>query len=399
MSRVWREIKYWSQLFLLPIYGLSFLSFRDKNIWVFGSTFGRRFADNPKYFYLYMRENHPKEVKVIWITKQKDIMEFMISNNLKCYYLYSLKGIWYSLRAKVYIYDNYSKDICYTLSGGAIKLNLWHGIPLKKIQKDNVFDRFRNPRSFWAKIYSIPRRISDEKPSDYVLTTSKNLIAIFSSAFQTKNVLVSGYPRNDILLTETIYSVNLHKEEDVLDKLKTYRGRNKIILYMPTFRDSEMDFFHLPDLDEFCKYLEQEKIYFCVKLHPKSKLHKKFSQLATDQIIIASPDADPYPLLTLADVLVTDYSSIYFDYLLTGKPIIFFDYDYEEYLKESRELYFNYELFTPGKKVKNFNELIKALHEKDVYKEQREQLKLNVFDNSDRLGSQTLYQEIRHLTR
>ncbi len=145
-------LRYWGQLLLLPVYWLSFFMPRDKKIWLFGSTFGRRFADNPKYLYLYVSQ-HKEElgVRPVWLSQNKEIVELLRRADAgrglyEVYAYHSPKGIWMALRGKVYLFDNYAKDINFWQSGGAVKINLWHGIPLKKIQADNLFDRFRHPR-------------------------------------------------------------------------------------------------------------------------------------------------------------------------------------------------------------------------------------------------------------
>ena len=395
---IWKQIKYWCQLLLVLPYGLAFLMPRNKKLWVFGSTFGRSFTDNPKYFYLYLVDQKPEQVRAVWITKNKEVLSFMKENRLEGYYLYSLKGIWLSLRAKVYLYDNYSKDICFTLSGGAIKLNLWHGIPLKKIQQDNVFDYIRNPRSLREKLYSIPRRISDEKPSNYVLCASEYYRDIFASAFRTKRVIVADYPRNDILkdLNKSIMLTELDKR--AFEKING-RENKKIVLYMPTFRESEIKFFQVMNLEDFCNFLEREGLIFCVKLHPKSKLQAEFLKAGNENILVLDSKTDPYPLCRRADILVTDYSSIYFDYLLTDKPIIFFPYDYEEYLSDSRELYFDYMNFTPGIKVKNHQELKKALTEPDRYRTERQALREKLIGTNPDSGSEQLFRQLWEIVK
>lgn len=399
MSILGKKIKYWCQLLLLPLYGLSLLFPRNKNIWVFGSTFGRRFADNPKYFYLYLSEQKADKIKAIWISKNKDVVKFLTDNKRKAYYLYSFLGIWYCLRAKVYLFDNYSKDICFTLSGGAIKINLWHGIPLKKIQKDNKFDKVRNPRNIKERLTWYPRRISDEKPSHYVLTTSQFLKPIFASAFHTERVLVCGYPRNEVLINEHIENILEKSESQLLKKLEDQGKNYKIVLYMPTFRDSETKFFDIISIKEFEDYLIKNNMIFCVKLHPKSRLQKEFQEAVGSGIVMIDSQADPYPLLKLADILVTDYSSIYFDFLLTQKPIVFFPYDFKEYLMESRELYFDYNKFTPGSKVYDQEGLEKALL--NVYKAEDEAglIRSKVFDESTFTASENLYSIICNIVR
>lgn len=378
---------------MLPVYGLSFLVPRSKKLWVFGSTFGNRFADNPKYFYLYINQYQKENIKPIWISKNKEVVQLLQTNQYQSYYQYSLKGIWYSLRAKIYIFDNYSQDINFALSGGATKINLWHGIPLKKIQKDNVFDKVRNPDTKWEKVKYSLRRMSDEKPSHYVLTTSENLKPIFSSAFRTNKVLTCGYPRNDILISNNILNLLTYEEEILYQLLQ--KEKKKIALYMPTFRNSEDKLFDIIDFKQFHTFLKEREILFCIKVHPKSKLKNKLQKIMKyENILILNGDFDPYPFLKRADILVTDYSSIYFDFLLMDKPIIFFDYDRDEYLKNSREMYFDYEEFTPGKKVETRKDLETALLAEDHYSRKRCNLKNKVFDNLSEMSSIRLYKKI-----
>ena len=124
-KKIINGLKYWGQLLLLPVYWLSFLVPGNKNIWVFGSTFGRRFADNPRYFYLYVsqhsayqsdklaqrvdawkKEGHEWKanedcltIRAVWISHNKEIVSFLQSNGYEAYYYHSLKGIWMALRA------------------------------------------------------------------------------------------------------------------------------------------------------------------------------------------------------------------------------------------------------------------------------------------------------------
>lgn len=391
------RLKYWGQLLLLPVYWLSFLVPRNKKIWLFGSTFGRRFADNPRYLYLYVSQ-HKEELSIrpIWISHNKDVVRMLNAEGYEAYMYHSLKGIWYALCGKVYLFDNYSKDINFWQSGGAMKVNLWHGIPLKKIQHDNVFDKFRHPKNIWEKFKNFPRNISDEKPNHYVLTTSENLTKIFSSAFKTKNVLVSEYPRNQVLIFDDIKNVYLDEEKKDRKKIisflnKKNDGKNKkMIFYMPTFRESETLFFKHFDKNDFQKFLAENNLLFCIKLHPKSKLNKEFDNIQSENIMVINKDADPYVFLKLADVLITDYSSIYFDYLLLDRPIIFFAYDLKEYLNDSREMYFDYDEFTPGEKVWDYqglkNSIVKIIENNGDYQKRysdfRKKIRKKVFEET-----------------
>ena len=408
MMKIINGLKYWGQLLLLPFYWLSFLMPRDRRLWLFGSTFGRRFADNPKYFYLYVSQ-HREElgVRPVWISHSREIVRFLNKNGYEAYYYHSVKGIWFALRGKVYLFDNYAKDINFWQSGGAVKVNLWHGIPLKKIQADNIFDKVRHPRNLWEQIKFFPRRLSDEKPSHYVLTTSKFMEPVFSSAFGTENVLTSGYPRNDRLIKkDSIRNLLTNTERRDMAHIMSFVREKKIsriIYYMPTFRDSEIKFFGVVGMEGFRKFLQENRFLFCVKLHPKSKLKDEFRKLQGDSVFVIDADADPYVFLEKADVLVTDYSSIYFDFLLTGRPVVFFDYDLQAYLRDSREMYFDYEEFTPGRKASTEAELKEALREacspdeeyNKKYSGFREAVADKVFDNKNGTSCRRLVKDIK----
>lgn len=414
-KRLIERIKYWLQILLLPVYGFSFFIPRDKKLWVFGSTFGRRFADNPRYFYLYVvqrninfshqteqdciLDNQISQIRSVWISQNREIVALLQEKGYPVYFKYSLKGIWSCLRGGVYFYDNYPKDISHWLSGGAIKINLWHGIPLKKIQHDNIHDTIRHPKNIVEKIKTFPRRLSDEKPSHYVLSTSEYMASIFKSAFQTKRVIVSGYPRNDAFGNHRLQNILSEKEEYFLSRMQNTKAKYRV-LYMPTFRDSEEKFFEVIDLRELNRFLEKNHILLCVKLHCKSKLKQEFDRINSDNILVIDAETDPYIYIEESDLLITDYSSIYFDYMLSGKPIIFFHYDLEEYLQNSRQMYFDYEKYTPGKKAKNWQELMTLLSDMDKLTEQArnenpyEAMMKQFYDGYADRSSERLYNQI-----
>jgi len=358
-------IKYWGQILLLPVYWLSFLVPRDKKIWLFGSTFGRRFADNPKYLFLYISQHREQfGIRSIWITHKKEIVELLQGNGYEAYYYHSLKGIWFALRGKVYIFDNYSKDINFWQSGGSLKVNLWHGVGNKKINYDNIHDRVRHPRNAWENLCFFPRRLSDEKPGHYVLATSSLMCRIFAGAFRVSqgHVIEAGYPRNDYILKGDIENIFSEEESAAYDRISRWREEGKkVVLYMPTFRESETKFQKVMDMEKWNAYLLKSNILFLTKLHPKSKLRGQFGEDCFSNILNLDADMDPYVFLEQADVLVTDYSSVYSDFMLLDRPVVAFWYDYEEYIEHSRESYFDFREYMPEVAAKNLAELEQAI--------------------------------------
>lgn len=401
-----KRIKYWMQLFLLPIYGFSFLTVRKKNIWLFGSSFGNRFADNPRYLYMYVASQQSKETKAVWISHKKEIVSFLRENGMTAYYYKSLKGIFYCLHAGVYIYDNYSKDISFWLSGGAKKVNLWHGSGNKKINYDNKFDTLRHPKNKWEQFKNFLITISNEKPSHYVLATSKIMRDIFATAFRVprEHVLVDGYPRNDVLFSDyEVKQVLTEQEQNQIAQMKEMKAQGKyIIVYLPTFRESEKLFFEVMDLDLFNQFLVEQNIVFYTKLHPKSKLIDKFEKMQFSNIKNVEVSIDTYTILGYADMLTTDYSSIHTDFLLLNRPSVLFTYDLEEYTKDTRECYFDYDSYMPELRTYTMEEFMKGIQsvkENDGYEAGRIALREKMFLHVDSKASQRLYIKIKQIAR
>ena len=398
--KLWKGIKYWSQALLLPVYGLSYLIPRSKRTWLLGSSFGKRFADNPKYFYLYLSQYQKKNIKPVWISHKKDIVQMLRASGYQAYHHRSLKGMWYCLHAGVYIFDNYSKDISFWLSGGALKINLWHGVGNKKINYDNRFDLIRHPRNKWESFKTYLRRLSDEKPYHYTLATSPVKKKIFASAFRTEeaHIIEDGLPRNDVLLNSEIKNFYTEQERKLLKEIDVWKQEKKLInCYMPTFRKSESKFFEVMELQRFNDFLVKNNMMFLMKLHPKSTLRDRFQQIHFSNIVNIDADVDPYTFLNQVDILTTDYSSIYTDFMLLNRPVVGFYYDYELYSTETRDCYFNFEEYMPEIKAKSMEELMEAiLHvmKADECKEKRMKSRDRMFSKTDGRACSSIYDKI-----
>lgn len=396
-----KSVRYWAQLLLLPVYGLSFFTPRSKKIWAVGSTFGNRWADNGRYFYLYLSQYERNTIRPIWISRKKEIVSFLQERGMEAYYVRSVKGIWYCMRAGVYIFDNYSKDICFWLSGGAMKVNLWHGSGNKKTNHDNQHDYLRHPRNRKESIENWLTRISNEKPTDYTLATSPIMADIFVSAFATDyaHIIEEGYPRNDVLFDSGLQNVCTSAEKAVCNQMEKIKKKGcKVAVYMPTFRKSEIKFFKVMDLERFNYFLQEQKIVFFTKLHPKSKVKEAFSEVSFSNIINIDAEVDPYTFLKQIDLLVTDYSSIYSDYLMLNRPSVLFPFDYEEYMSDEREFYFPYDEYMPEIKAYTMEELmeaIKAVLWQDTGESGRLALRGKIFSTVDGHASIRLFRKIQ----
>ena len=264
--------------------------------------------------------------------------------------------------AKYLIFDqaNYTN---FYIHENQITIQMWHGVGLKKMSKlTNI-------------VY------------DYFISTSKwTNETNFKNIFLSKKYLDYGYPRNEFLLRDT-------QKSDLLlcdKKLYNISLKNKIVLYMPTIREylfskaetlESIINLNLLNLNNSVKKLGYMMI---IKLHPHLIEFFKDFIIESDfsNILFHPPQGDIYPILKNTDILISDYSSIVYDFLLLDKPIIFFDYDRQEYENNMDGFLFEYDNYSPGIKVQTQEALIKALTANDQYKEKRTKIKKLFFEDS-----------------
>src|SRR5690606_6268881 len=212
---------------------------------------------------------------------------------------------------------------------GSIFIQTWHGTPLKKLALDmqvmniggdtNLLDykeKFKNQVKSW----------------DYLISQNQYSTRKFTSAFAFQNEIWEiGYPRNDIL-------VNCNNEGAIINyKMKLALPLDKkIILYAPTWRDDE---YYEPgkwklklqlDIDQMQSRLGKEYVVI-IKLHYFMQDEIKLDQNLQDFIRVFNSDQDIQILYLVSDILITDYSSVMFDYSILRRPIIFYVYDLEKY--------------------------------------------------------------------
>ncbi len=353
-------IKFIVYPFLYPILWFSYLLPRDKNMWLFGSVQETLFSDNVKYLFIYVVENCP-EIRAIWVSSNKQTVKHLKSEGFEVYYKYSLQAVYYAFRGAVYFVFTTVSNINFWASGGAVGVNLWHGVPIKKIGFDVTDPMCQN--TFTTRFLYPDRYFHFH----YVLSTSQKVSELFVSAFRVdiERCLVLGYPRNEILLYSENKIMNfIEKYEPIQTKelifeLKAYK---KVFVYMPTWRDNGQNFIKNAGFDfEVLNHTLQKKNYcLLLKLHHLTNVSVNLEQYKN--ILLIDNTTDMYPILPFTDCLITDYSSVYFDYHLMDKEVILFPFDKTEYIEKDREMYYNYDAVTDKELVvNNFEELIKAI--------------------------------------
>lgn len=141
------------------------------------------------------------------------------------------------------------------------------------------------------------------------------------------------------------------------------------------------------DLDALSRFAVERGIVFVLKLHPFVK--QAAGSGPFKNILVCEPTSDIYPLLREMDVLITDYSSIFFDFLLLDRPVVFFPYDLDDYLATDRSMYFDYHEMTPGPKCVSQADLLDALSTlraasgTDTYAAERQRVRTLVHDYCD----------------
>lgn len=320
---------------------MSMLGRRKEDIMVFGSWFGQKYADNPKYLYEIALA---KGYKAYWITKNENIYKYLKENKYPVFMANSVDGIKVCLQAKYVFYCTSVTDVVSWAIGGANIINLWHGVVLKKFFKDDIHSDYYKKKIHIGEILEeIPykRRI--------MLCTSQCEKEIFKRAFglSENQVKIWGQPRTDTFFNNN----NTLLQNEFCEK--------KIVLYMPTHRNGgkkKLDcesIFDLVSLNNVCKKYEA---VFLIKKHYYHKNEETDCSKFSNIYDITNREIDSQELLKSADILVSDYSSAYLDYMLLKRPIVFFNFDSENYLKNDRDMYFDYEKVTPGKKVKSYQQ-------------------------------------------
>ncbi|CAA6812645.1 MAG: CDP-glycerol:poly(glycerophosphate) glycerophosphotransferase (EC [uncultured Sulfurovum sp.] len=343
------------------------------------------FSDNSFATFKYLIENATIGYKYIWLVDEienKNLYFNMIKNNIdiednelckiKIIDKKSFCGLLNYINSR-YIFFTHGFYAGMSLPKSQVRINLWHGMPLKTIG-----------------YLDTANQSMDIQKCTYTIATSKRFQKIMSDAFLLKSnsVLTTGQPRCDFLFNQSgcLTTLGIKKEQ--------YK---KIIFWAPTYRNTEDgkmqdgDFQnHLPllnngELSKLNEYLLSIKSYMLIKLHPMDALNKHDFEKYSNITIIKKMDllensCQLYSLLSEVDILLTDFSSIYIDFLLLNKPIIFAIDDFDVYKKTRNFVFSEPKGFMPGAIVENYTELINVLDDlivrgNDCYIDKRDKVK------------------------
>lgn len=354
---------------------------RSNKTIVFESFLGRQFSDNPRAIYEYIQEKYP-EYKCYWSVDPKYLDKFK-GHNLNVIKRFNLKWLFVMARAKYWV-SNSRIPLWVKKPKGTVYIQTWHGTPLKKLALDmeTINPNWKNPHMYKKNF------VMETARWDYLISPNEYSTKIFKRAFDFKNKMIeSGYPRNDFLIN--------YNNIETINKIKKSLGipiDKKVIMYAPTWRDRFS--FELPLSLTNLKQKLGDEYFLIFRLH---YLVTRTSDLVGHQDFVKNVSSynDINELYLISDILITDYSSVFFDYAVLQRPMIFYCYDIDEYKNELRGFYFDFENNAPGPIVKTTDELIDAIKNIDNYKVPAEFVK-TFTSLEDGKASERVVKEIFH---
>lgn len=372
---------------------------RIKNLVVFESFHGKRFSDNPRAIYEYMKKNCP-EFDLIWSVDKRSIPLFK-EMNVPYMKRFSIQWLRTFPRAQYWV-NNVRLAKWMKKPKGTTYLQTWHGTPLKRLGTD--IEEVHMPGTVTTKYRK--NIISESKNWSYLVGPNAYSTEILSRAFHFKGpVIESGYPRNDVLHEPS--EAQMKKIRESLN----IPADKKVVLYAPTWRDDQ--FFEVGKYRfEFQFNINRLKEQYGDDFVLLARMHYLVSESFDfspykDFILDVSDYYDIADLYLISDLLITDYSSVFFDYATLNRPIIFYMYDLEDYRDRLRGFYIDIEADAPGKIVKTeedlFAEIGRALKE-GHYDELRYERFRNRFcewedgRSSERVVKRVFYKENQNAT-
>lgn len=330
----------------------------NKNQIIFCSFKGDYYSDSPKYIYEYLYENYKDDYDFVWVLNDKKVK---IPGNPKRVTRFSLEYFKEVARSKYWVINGRQFDPLDKKDSQVI-VSTWHGTPLKKLGLDigNVYTM--NP--FIKHSY-----VNVSKQWDYLISPNRYTTNILKSCFgYQKEIFESGYPRNDILY---------NADEEMVNRIKSSLNipeDKKVILYAPTWRDDE---FIDAGLIKFQLKLELDKLKeafsdeYIILIRTHYFIADKLDLSGVEDFAIdVSKYNDIAELYLISDLLITDYSSVFFDFANLKRPILYYTYDLDKYENVLRGFYIDIRKEVPGPLLETTDEVIDAIRNIDQLKEE-----------------------------
>lgn len=331
----------------------------DNKTVLFISFHGRGYSDNPKAIHEYMIQQAKfRDYKFIWAIKKNKGVTIEGAKVIK---YFSIPYFYYLARSKYWICN--CKLPKYVLKKKSqIYLQTWHGTPLKRLAQDIIVPEGTTFYRSGMSAEEMHGTYDDDVAKyNYMISPNRFCTEVFQSAFQIEKerLIETGYPRNDFIVNAT--------EKDILEIKKRLNLPldKKVILYAPTWRDNtfNMSGYTFELQVDFYKWKELLGEEYVVLFKPHYLIVNKFENDKALNGFLYNIDAnvDIKDLYVISDKMVTDYSSVFFDYAILNRPIYFYMYDLVEYKEELRGFYLDIHKDLPGPIFENEEELVQEL--------------------------------------
>ena len=323
----------------------------QEDLVILETFFGRNYSDSPKYIFEYMNREFPGKYKYVWVLNKKEKLPYPATQVKR----FSLRYFYYMAVAKYFVF-NVRQPKYIQKREGTVFLETWHGTPLKKLAFDMEDNTSASPL-YKRDIYI------QSRSWDYLIAPNQFSLDVFRSCFMYDGeMLKTGYPRNDILHLDDRHQAELTSE--IKQELGIPEDK-KVILYAPTWRDDE---FYDHGQYKFTLQLDLEML--------KRELGDEYVVLLrTHYFIVDSLDLTAFAgfafngstyndiarLYLISDILITDYSSVFFDYANLKRPMLFFTYDLEKYRDILHGFYIDMEENLPGPMLFTTEEIVDAI--------------------------------------
>lgn len=293
---------------------LSYLIPKKENLYIFWSINGKTFSWNSKALFLYYKNNIPKK-EIYYMTRNRELLKI---NKINFKYINTLESYWLFLRAEFIFTDCDLYDVNPWLSyqfWNFSVINLWHWDPIKSIWYFSWEKRWIRYRIFKNYFNNVVIFWTCSSPFFKEIFLKWHLTSTY------KNIWL---PRNDVFFRDDL---------DFFDVKKTFQLNkyNQVILYTPTWRQDTYEIFPFSEdfLEELNTYLISQNKVFIIKSHQNSNtiLKKEYSHI----LDLSKNFFDIQELMKYSHLLITDYSSIFIDFLLLNRPVLFYAYDYDYY--------------------------------------------------------------------
>ncbi|PGY13293.1 CDP-glycerol glycerophosphotransferase family protein [Bacillus cereus] len=340
---------------------------KDYKTIIFSSSYNNNYDYNSKYLFEYILKNHSEYNCKFVINDDKKRIKLIEEIGDHFIETKSFRGMYEVIQSGCWVISAGLPLNAPGIGKNRVIHNVWHGIPLKRIglMQNNLSNL---TRIYFKSIFS--------KNYTSIVTNSKFLVPIMSKSFgvDESRVKILGQPRNDLI----------EKENNSKEILTNIEGEvpdyQKLVIYAPTFRDdapTKIFPFEDYDIEELNAFLEDNKIIMFIRMHKYEGVDLDFLSLDRIRILDNEKAEDVMEIINIFDLLITDYSSIYIDYLLLERPIIFLPYDIEQYEK-NRGFNFNYHHYTPGPKPRRQDEFLlemrKLLNDSNYFSGERKDI-------------------------